>query len=591
MADKEIIVAIDFGSSGAGYAYAFRGKNKIYSSRFEGTGEKIKTLNEVILNDSNEIVKYGGYEVKNHIRNGNFKQGEHYYQRIKMNLYENKSNIISVNDEKEIDIGLLIFRILEYIKKHAITTIIEKKKGLGEKFDYEKENNKIKWILTVPAIWNEKNKNIMINAAENAGIVKQFDTTFFLALEPEAASYYCLNDFKEKPNSGELFNSPYIICDLGGGTADIVCHERIYEDEKEKMKEKCEPRGGPFGSNEINEEFKKKVLKLLFGEQVFDKLKEEFNKSLKDKKKSFSKRYMNLDEEINLFKESIDENYSTKSCLIDCSIFFINNKGLNIDKIINDYNKKCKKDWKIIEYGKDEDDRNIMFPYTIIYDLTKALTDKISKLILDILSKVNNVGTILYVGGFCNSKFAVKLIQNEIKKQYPKIRHIIPNNPDNTILYGAVHYGLDPERIKSRKAKYSLGINAYVPWEDKYNGRGIKIYDEEYNGDVCKNAFDRFISKDEDIPFNKRITKLFSLRDYGNGVYGSRLIIYKSSNPNTLFIDEDGVEEIGRFDFTINNGNYQKKTFLVTLELGGTFLNASAFHQNSGTRVNMIFNY
>ena len=174
-----------------------------------------------------------------------------------------------------------------------------------------------------------------------------------------------------------------------------------------------------------------------------------------------------------------------------------------------------------------------------------------------------------------------------------KIRHIIPNNPDNAILYGAVHYGLDPERIQSRKAKYSLGINAYLPWEDKYNEKGIKISEkiegtEKY---FCKNAFDCFISKDEDIPFNTRITKLFYLRDYGNGVYGSRLIIYKSTNPNTLFIDEDGVEEIGRFDFAINNGNYQGDIFKVTLELGGTFLNASAFHKNSDTRVNMIFNY
>ena len=316
-------------------------------------------------------------------------------------------------------------------------------------------------------------------------------------------------------------------------------------------------------------------------------------------------RYFKLLENINESKLNVDENHAEKAFQIDCSIFFKYNKQLSMDELIEEYNKKCKKEWRINidNCTNDEDDKTISFPYTIFYDLTKEFTDKISQLILGILSEVNNVGMILYVGGFCNSEIAVNLIKNEIDKKYPtinhsiqnnpdnaineknKIKHFIPPNPDNAVVKGAVLYGLAPERIITRKAQYSLGINTCLPWREEFNGKGRKIFIEGY-GDACENAFDCFISKDDDIPYNKRIVKPFKLQDCGNGVYGCQLVIYKSYKREVLVIDEEGVEEIGKFNFTINNEDYKNDEddfFLVTFELGGTFLNVIASHAKSQT--------
>ena len=65
MEEKKYIVAIYFGSSRTGYAYSLlkEGSN-VNFGRFNNTGEKIKTLNQVVLNDSNEIIKYGS-EIEN----------------------------------------------------------------------------------------------------------------------------------------------------------------------------------------------------------------------------------------------------------------------------------------------------------------------------------------------------------------------------------------------------------------------------------------------------------------------------------------------------------------------------------------------
>ena len=607
MEGKQYIVAIDFGSSRAGSVFAKYNSDKkkieIKECNFGNTGADIKTLNEVILNDSNEIVSYG-YDVNEYIKNGKLKKDEALYRRIKMNLYKNLSDIESANSKKSIDLEELIAIILEHIKKHSIEFIKNggnKNKDKNEKkvkIDYDKESSKIRWVLTIPAIWDEKNKYIMMKAAEKAGIVDGKKKTSFFALEPEAASYYCLKE-KDSKIKDDVFKKPYMVCDLGGGTADIVCHERITEGGIEKIIEKCAPKGGPYGSDKINEEFEDKVLKLLFGEDIFEIIKTKFEESINGSNsdqnlKKIAEKYVKFIEDINLFKEEIPNNYLKEEYPLDCSIFFKIYPSLDIKELVENYNKKCNPEWKITEYGTDEMDRNIFFPYKIIYDLTKNLTDKISNLLLDVISEVKEASSILYVGGFSASKVAIDLIKNKINEKYENIQHITPNKPQNAVLKGAIYYGLSPERIKSRKAKYTLGMNAYFEWdEEKHGKKGKKIFDASKNQYYCENAFYTFISKNDNIPYDNRITKPLALReDRQDGTFGGHLVLFKSNNPNTIFIDEEGVEEIGKLDITIYDGiDYTGGTFLVTMEMGGTFLNVTAFHRESNTSSSMEFEY
>ena len=84
------------------------------------------------------------------------------------------------------------------------------------------------------------------------------------------------------------------------------------------------------------------------------------------------------------------------------------------------------------------------------------------------------------------------------------------------------------------------------------------------------------------------------LRDYGDNKYGGELIIYKSTNPDTLFIDEYGVVEIGRFSLIIDDGNeyeMNERTFEITMEFGGTSLNFIVEHKYSGTKKGFEFTY
>ena len=72
-----------------------------------------------------------------------------------MNLYKNIYIIKSTNG-RVASIETIISKILESISKNAFSQIKRANKLI------EKED--IKWVLTVPAIWGEKSKRIMIDA-------------------------------------------------------------------------------------------------------------------------------------------------------------------------------------------------------------------------------------------------------------------------------------------------------------------------------------------------------------------------------------------------------------------------------------------
>ncbi len=146
MEEKKYIVAIYFGSSRTGYAYSLlkEGSN-VNFGRFKYTGEKIKTLNQVVLNDSNEIIKYG-CEIETFLKQKKQTGNEnwHLFNRIKMNLYNNKYEIKAVNSSKIISLTEIIYKILDYLKKHVIENIVKTNKGIQYEYDYDSESNKIR---------------------------------------------------------------------------------------------------------------------------------------------------------------------------------------------------------------------------------------------------------------------------------------------------------------------------------------------------------------------------------------------------------------------------------------------------------------
>ena len=288
----DVVVGIDFGSSGSGFAYAFSdNKDEIIHGKIYGANVDDKVPTSIILDDNNNTVKFGK-ECLDYMKKKGLEAG-HYFKEIKMNLYDKKTEIQSKNSGKILPLTLVIQRVLEKLRDLAIAEI---------KKNRPNEQNNIKYVVTVPAIWEEFQKNIMMEACINAGLIREEDDkSLFFALEPEAASYYCLNNKSIDKNlikEGEY----YIICDLGGGTGDIVTH--LIKANK-NVNEICAPNGGKFGSNEINKLFYEEVIFKIFECKDFNtyyKKYKEINNKIDDEEALYDDWY-ELERKVMDFKE------------------------------------------------------------------------------------------------------------------------------------------------------------------------------------------------------------------------------------------------------------------------------------------------
>lgn len=125
--------------------------------------------------------------------------------------------------------GLSVQRVVtDYLHQISTFIIVELKKKFGSHI----LKRDIQWCLSVPKIWDDEAKNLMVHCAEIAGLVqgpqcRDQEASLHpirIVLEPEAAGFYCLQKFKDRIlNEG----SKFFVVDVGGETVNLVIHQKI----------------------------------------------------------------------------------------------------------------------------------------------------------------------------------------------------------------------------------------------------------------------------------------------------------------------------------------------------------------------------
>jgi len=73
---------------------------------------------------------------------------------------------------------------------------------------------------------------------------------------------------------------------------------------------------------------------------------------------------------------------------------------------------------------------------------------------------------------------------------------------------GAALFGLNPNKIIQRKARYTFGMNANDYWkEELHSGKGVKFYDEDNKAYHCKDCFSKFITINQNLELGQEITQ------------------------------------------------------------------------------------
>ena len=575
---SKVVVGIDFGTAGIGYAFSFSNNpNSIILSEFHGQNADNKVSSEIILDNNLEDVLSFGNECKGYIRTHLDKNKYEYFKNIKMNLYHKKYRIKSTNG-KEADIELIIYKILKKVSEDAIVQI-KRANDLIKKSD-------IKWIVTIPAIWEERSKQIMINASIKAGLIdKDSDKSLFLALEPEVAGiYYYISSSLIKDAGNIAFISegkPYIICDIGAGTVDICTHRKVMENNNvAELIEEYPPIGGDYGGQVINDEFIKRFIVEIFGEDLVKKLQTQTDDN---------EEWDKFQKEIEQLKISCYENELT-NLILDCSLFVDDSNNKTFNDYISEYDSKKSKYTKYKIQGKKR--WRLEFSSQIFMDIAKELSRKIFSKIEEIYNTIHT-GYIIMTGAGSKNDVITNFFYHFAKEKGMKIEISIPPNREISIMKGAVLFGFQNDIIRRRKAKYTLGINASEFWNDKYKDKGIKVYSEIDKNYICSNKFSKFITVNQYIKFNEVIRQ-----EYEATNENPYIDFYKTLKKDCIFVDEKDendeliIKKFGRINFNIGKDfDVNNKKVIIEMKLGGTYIDVSIIYEKTGKKIDSSFTF
>lgn len=448
--NKLLIAAIDFGTTFSGYAFAWRSELQNDPSRIRiqnwcssnGSFVSYKTSSTVLLNRYKQLVDFG-FDAESKYAYL-LEDGEHedyfYVRHFKMILYDHAKTEKPTKDLKVSDIrgrelpAVTVFAYaIKYFKDHLLHHV--EWTGFGTL-----KNDDICWVLTVPAIWDNRAKFFMREAAIEAGICSD---QLIIALEPEAASIYCKQlpvERLEGANTNSVFppGSKYLVLDAGGGTVDITVHEIVQNGYLHELERAS---GGDWGGISVDNAFKNTLAEI-----VTEELLASYNyKHPSDYIELFmsfetGKRRCGRGQDLNSFITLKIPTTLFQECLETLTtdlITLINKSRFKGDFILKSNYLKI----SLISF------KRFFLP----------ACDGTIKHIKELFQspKVKDVNKILMVGGFSESY----ILQEAIRNAFPDCQVIVPIEAGVAVLRGAVLFGFSPNTVNTRIAKHTYGVD------------------------------------------------------------------------------------------------------------------------------------
>lgn len=566
---KMLVAALDFGTTYSGYAFSFKADytddpSKITANTTWTTGSKSlfsqKTPTCLLLRPDQTFHSFG-FEAEEHYSSLVDKDEHHswyYFRRFKMLLHNNMelTRDTKVRDEsrekgKELPALDVFVHSIRYLKNHLLNHL--KKKSVANLIGGEGDEY-IHWVLTIPAIWNDRAKQFMREAAKKAGIKS---TNLSLALEPEAAALFCkiLPLEKQTTESGTNLSmlkpgTRYMVLDLGGGTVDVTVQEVLPD---HTLKELHKASGGAWGGTKIDEAFLQLIISIV-GAPVFQQFKEKYPKDYLELVQSFEtkKRAVNTSsKETFRIPVSLVELFETES-----------EEELNSLILQTRHRGKLKLDGdKLIMYGEMISE---MFKHS-----RESIVEHVESLFAHPFCK--DVDKILMVGGFSECV----IIQEAIKKRFPNKRVVIPPDAGLAIVKGAVLFGHNPKMIISRNTKWTYGVQTnrnFKPGDppDKMFKVG--------NVEKCKEIFSVHIGVNKTVEVGTPLPPK-RYRALHRDDETIDIPIYISSEEQPEFTTDSSCSYLGKLTIELQKSNSDRE-----IEVGMTFGGTELVVEAKGTK-------
>ncbi|KAG1457206.1 hypothetical protein G6F46_006657 [Rhizopus delemar] len=495
-ADYPVIVGIDFGTTYSGCCYAFAQNEEVidivkWPKQNNQVYPKTPTLS-LYRKGSTQLVDWG---------HGARRQAMKPNNADLMLLSKFKLYLDEHLQQTDLGNGLNITDVIaDYLRAFHLHVCTELLKGFAGNYD----QTRFRYCLTVPAMWSDRAKAIMREAAIRAGLINSSDhpDRLMLISEPEAAALYC-----EKKS--EQFNlrhgQRFMICDAGGGTVDLIVFE-IHEPpgEKRTLKEVTNGHGGSCGSGFLDLRMR-------------EYLKRKFSHyhTIND-----SAMELIMDTFINLIKPDYD---GVEDHFLDLPA----SMGLG--------------DLSDPDIGLDNG--SLCLPAEELRDYVfEPVIRQVLDLIRGQLVQSPGLEAIFLVGGFGQSNYLFRRVEEEFANEVGMIG--VPPRGELAVVRGAVYFGLSPQVVTERVSRRTYGVETRMLFQDdldppEYSVMGIdgKRY--------CRQRFSVYVQKGQSIKVDECISKNFVI-SYPNDT-DSDLFAFDGEGSPPRLTSHPLVRKVGHF--------------------------------------------
>ncbi|XP_076834146.1 heat shock 70 kDa protein 12A isoform X1 [Brachyhypopomus gauderio] len=599
-----VVVAIDFGTTSSGYAYAFTKEPECIHTmrRWEGGDPGVsnqKTPTTILLSPDRKFHSFG-YAARDFYHDLDPTESKQwlYLEKFKMKLHTTANlsidtDLHAANGKKVKALDIFAYA-LAFFKEQAL-------KELSDQAGAEFDNADVRWVITVPAIWKMPAKQFMREAAYKAGLATRDNPDqLIIALEPEAASIYCrklrlhqmvdlgektsINGYSPTENVGagmtqakdhvrrnrqsrtflvenvvgELWSElsegdRYVVVDCGGGTVDLTVHQiRMPEGH---LKELYKASGGPYGSIGIDYEFEKLLCKI-FGQDFIDQFKIKRPAAWVDLMIAFESRKRAAAPD-----RTNPLNINLPFSFID---YYKKFRGHSVEHALRKSN---------VDFVKWSSQGMLRMSPDAMNALFKPTIDHIIQHLHELFGRpeVTDIKFLFLVGGFAESPLLQKAVQDMLQG---RSRVIIPHDVGLTILKGAVLFGLDPSVIRVRRSPLTYGVgvlNRFV--EGKHPPEKMLVKDGTR---WCTDVFDTFIVADQSVALGETVKRSYTPARPSQQVIV--IHVYCSEKESVGFISDAGVRKCGtlRLDVSGTESPAARREIQTLMQFGDTEIRAMA---------------
>jgi molecular chaperone DnaK (HSP70) len=520
MSMHRVVAAIDFGTHGSGFAWAVVNEtNRDMTQReifyFDNwDAQQVvypKNLSALLLDKHGNLLEWG-YRAQQRMYEEGLIDDRRYETNYKMSLQINTGAAGTLRnlggsrptaDRTAALITQCIRKVYEKALEHVTA---------GGAYTADE----IAWCITVPAIWEEYTKDLMLKAARSAGLPSD-DDRLQLALEPEAAALYCI---VKGDKALTVPGCRFLVIDAGGGTVDITSYQ---VERGPRLSQLATPTGDKAGSEYLN--------KFFIGDILCDRFGSSFVSALM---KRYPREYYELLAAWERAKRGIQVGAQRPVTIpLPAEVYAF--AGLEKDA----HGRTA-----LANIGARQGGVNtvIVIPATEMRDVfEKAVTAIIAAVTEQLRQMRRSAGTsggeiALLVGGFAESAYLQSRLRDFL--QVEGVTMHVPERPSVAVMTGAAHYAYDPSVIRSRRSPLTYGLKVLFEFREGIDPNSKKKIGD--NGFVwCEDRFEGFVVRDEAVETDEcRSLRLPPIRADQTDM---RIEIFATKAPRAEYTTEAGM--------------------------------------------------